>query len=52
MTVVTFSYIMQAPEGFRLHAGISNIIGILAAILFTVLFSIKVKKLSNSKLEA
>ena len=31
---------------------ISNIIGILAAILFTVLFSIKVKKLSNSKLEA
>ena len=47
MTVVTVSYIMQAPEGFRLHAGISNIIGVLVAILFTILFAMKVKKLKE-----
>ncbi|SCI94135.1 Carbon starvation protein A [uncultured Clostridium sp.] len=47
MTAVTVSYIMQAPEGFRLHAGISNIIGVLVAILFTILFSMKVKKLKE-----
>ncbi|WP_270648084.1 carbon starvation protein A [Paeniclostridium hominis] len=47
MTAVTFSYIMQAPEGFRLHAGISNIIGVLVAILFTILFTIKAKKLKK-----
>ncbi|MEG0181623.1 MAG: carbon starvation protein A [Peptostreptococcaceae bacterium] len=54
MTVVTFAYIMQAPEGFRLPAGISNITGIIAAIVFSVLFAMKVKKLKadNSKLEA
>ena len=47
MTAVTVSYIMQAPEGFRLHAGISNIIGVLAAILFTILFGMKAKKLKE-----
>lgn len=47
MTAVTVSYIMQAPEGFRLHAGISNIIGVLVAILFTILFTMKVKKLKE-----
>lgn len=47
MTAVTVSYIMQAPEGFRLHAGISNIIGVLVAILFTILFAMKVKKLKE-----
>ena len=47
MTAVTVSYIMQAPEGFRLHAGISNIIGVLVAILFTILFGMKVKKLKE-----
>ncbi len=54
MTVVTFGYIMQAPEGFRLPAGISNIIGILVAVIFTCLFANKVKKLqqNNKKLEA
>ncbi|MRZ30022.1 carbon starvation protein A, partial [Paeniclostridium sordellii] len=45
MTAVTFSYIMQAPEGFRLHAGVSNAIGVFIAIVFTVLFAIKSKKL-------
>ncbi|MDU7967252.1 MAG: carbon starvation CstA 5TM domain-containing protein, partial [Paeniclostridium sordellii] len=45
MTAVTFSYIMQAPEGFRLHAGVSNTIGVFIAIVFTVLFAIKSKKL-------
>ena len=45
MTAVTFSYIMQAPEGFRLHAGVSNAIGVLIAIVFTILFAIKSKKL-------
>ena len=36
---------MQAPEGFRLHAGVSNTIGVFIAIVFTVLFAIKSKKL-------
>ena len=47
MTVVTFSYIMQAPEGFKLHAGISNIIGVIIAIVFTALFYNKTKKLKS-----
>lgn len=47
MKAVTVSYIMQAKEGFRLHAGISNIIGVLVAILFTILFTMKVKKLKE-----
>ncbi|WP_373599150.1 carbon starvation CstA family protein [Paraclostridium bifermentans] len=54
MTVVTFGYIMQAPEGFRLPAEISNIIGVLVAVIFTCLFANKVKKIkqNNKKLEA
>ena len=51
MTVVTFSYIMQAPEGFKLPAQIGNGIGGVIGILFTVLFFAKVSKVkkSNSK---
>ncbi len=45
MTAVTFAYILQAPEGFRLPAGMSNGLGVLIAIIFTVLFANKVKKL-------
>lgn len=51
MTAVTFAYIMQAPEGFRLHAGISNAIGIGVAIVFTILFARKAKKLRNENKE-
>lgn len=51
MTVVTFSYIMQAPEGFKLPTQIGNGIGLVIGILFTVLFFAKVSKVkkSNSK---
>lgn len=44
MTVVTFSYIMQAPEGFRLGPQIGNSIGIGVAIVFAIAFFAKVKK--------
>ncbi|MGM9531350.1 carbon starvation CstA family protein [Intestinibacter sp.] len=44
MTAVTFSYIMQAPEGFRLPAQVGNTIGIVVAILFAVVFFVKANK--------
>ena len=44
MTAVTFSYIMQAPEGFRLPAQVGNIIGVVVAILFAVAFFVKANK--------
>ena len=44
MTVVTFSYIMQAPEGFKLSASIGNGIGLVAGLVLTVLFFNKVRK--------
>ena len=47
MTAVTFSYILQAPEGFRLPSGMSNGLGVLIAIIFTALFANKVKKLKS-----
>lgn len=41
MTVVTFSYIIQAPEGFRLPTNIANPIGILAGIALAALLFVK-----------
>ena len=47
MTVVTFSYIMQAPEGFRLPANISNGVGILAAVILSAIFFTKARKIKQ-----
>ncbi|MDY2736202.1 carbon starvation CstA family protein [Intestinibacter sp.] len=47
MTAVTFSYIMQAPEGFRLPAQVGNIIGVAVAVLFAVAFFVKANKEKN-----
>ena len=44
MSYVVISYIMQAPEGFRLPATISDITGIIGAVLMFVWFMTKVKK--------
>ena len=44
MTYVVISYILQAPEGFRLATTLSNIIGIVGAALIFVLFMLKTKK--------
>ena len=44
MTAVTFSYIMQAPEGFRLPSQIGNTIGIVVAVLFAIVFFVKANK--------
>ena len=49
MTAVTFSYIMQAPEGFRLPAKIGNIIGVIVAVVFAIMFFIKESKLKKGK---
>ena len=53
MTVVTFSYIMQAKEGFRLPVNISNGIGVIVAIILGLLFFKKakhIKQQNNHKL--
>ncbi|MBE5962459.1 MAG: carbon starvation protein A [Lachnospiraceae bacterium] len=44
MTYVVISYILQAPEGFRLAAMPSNIVGIVGAAATFILFMSKVKK--------
>lgn len=44
MSYVVISYIMQAPEGFKLPATISDITGIIGAVLMFVWFMTKVKK--------
>jgi carbon starvation protein CstA len=49
MTVVTTSYILQAPEGFRINAMISNLVGIAIAIVLFVLFMNKAKSIKNEK---
>ena len=49
MTVVTFSYIMQAPEGFKLSASIGNGIGLVAGLVLTVLFFNKVRKVKAER---
>ena len=49
MTAVTFSYIMQAPEGFRLNAMFSNGVGVVAAIVLFVLFMLNKNKFVKNK---
>ncbi|WP_432662233.1 carbon starvation protein A [Wukongibacter baidiensis] len=44
MTGVTTAYILQAKEGFKLAAGLSNSVGILAAVVCLGLFMVKAKK--------
>ncbi len=46
MTAVTTSYILQAEEGFKLASGISNAVGVIAAVIFLGIFLVKAK---NSK---
>ncbi|QEK10976.1 carbon starvation protein A [Crassaminicella thermophila] len=44
MTGVTTAYILQAKEGFKLAASISNTVGIVLAVMFFAMFMNKVKK--------
>ena len=48
MTIVTSSYILQAKEGFRLSAAISNPIGIVIGLAIFALFVAKGKKYAKS----
>ena len=43
MSYVSIAYILQAPEGFRLPQLLSNVIGIIFAILLLILFITKIK---------
>lgn len=47
MTCVSVSYIMQAPEGFKLPPSISNISGVCVALVFLIMFFVKMNKTSN-----
>ena len=51
MTAVCTSYILIAPEGFKLSQGISYPVGIIAAIAAMVIFLIAAKKLEVKKVE-
>jgi len=44
MTAVTFTYLLQAPEGFGLPIGISYPVGLLITAGITLLFASKVRK--------
>ena len=49
MSYVVVSYILQAPEGFKLSSTIADPVGIIAAILLFIWFMVKVKKTKNNK---
>ncbi len=49
MSSVCVSYILQAPEGFRLNAMFSNGVGVVAAIVLFVLFMLNKNKLIKNK---
>ncbi len=49
MSYVCTSYIMQAKEGFRLPATISNVTGIIAAIALFAFFMIKKSSIKNEQ---
>lgn len=51
MTGVTTAYILQAEEGFKLAAGLSNSVGILTAVAFLGIFLVKSKKGHSVKQE-
>ncbi|MCT4605673.1 MAG: carbon starvation protein A [Marinisporobacter sp.] len=50
MTSVTTAYILQAKEGFKLAASLSNIVGVVLALVFFGMFMSKVKK-ENKKMK-
>lgn len=50
MTMVVFTYIMFAPEGFQLNYNISLIIGGIATIIITTLFIFYTKKVRTKSL--
>ena len=47
MSYVSIAYILQAPEGFRLPAMFSNIVGIIFAIGLFIFFVVKTNKNKN-----
>ncbi len=47
MSYVCVSYILQAPEGFKLAAGFSDTVGIIAAIALFISYMVYVKKAKN-----
>ncbi|WP_373899786.1 carbon starvation protein A [Haloimpatiens sp. FM7315] len=49
MTLVCVSYIIQAPEGFKLSSSFSNVTAFIVALVFLVVFFVKVKKRDFSK---
>lgn len=49
MTGVTFSYIIQAPEGFKLSPIVGNITGIVVGLIFALIFFNKVKKVKSEE---
>lgn len=44
MSYVCISYILQAPEGFKLDSMISDVTGVIGAVVLFVLFVLKAKK--------
>lgn len=46
MTCISISYIMQAPEGFKLEPIVSNMAGVAVSILFLIIFFVKMSKLT------
>ena len=48
MSAVCTAYILQAPEGFKLAAGFSNIVGIVVAAILFLVFLMNVKKIKVS----
>ena len=49
MTAVSVAYILQAQEGFRLPAALSNGVGICAAVVCLTLYVVKVYVKSEVK---
>lgn len=45
MSSVSVAYILQAPEGFKLNAVFSNIVGVAAAVILLVVFMINKERL-------
>lgn len=50
MTAVTFTYLLQAPEGFGLSASISSPVGLLITGAITLLFVSKVRKIRKTEI--
>ena len=47
------SYILQAPEGFKLNAQLSNIVGVIFAVVLFCLFMLNINKFkSNTEKES